>query len=166
MNLLKVHGDPNMSPINIGFIGLSTQGWASAVLAPPLFSQPLSSEYKLVAVSTTNARSATASAFKYSDLTKVTVKAYHGSAEHIASDKDVNLVAVSVRAPDHFDAAMKVIEQGKDLFLEWPAGTSLIETEALAEAAKAKGIRTLVGLQARSSPYVNKLRFSVSIRRE
>ncbi|KAH9926364.1 hypothetical protein B0H21DRAFT_839432, partial [Amylocystis lapponica] len=51
-----------------------------------------------------------------------------------------------------------IIEAGKDLFIEWPAGRNLQETVALAEAAKRKGIRTMVGLQSRQSPALNKLK--------
>ncbi|KAF5374077.1 hypothetical protein D9757_010733 [Collybiopsis confluens] len=136
-------------PIRLGFIGLSATGWASNALAPPLFKEPLASKYSLVAVSTTRAESAEASAAKYSKLAseatgkKVIVKSYHGSAEQIAADKDVDMVAVSVRLLGHNEAASKVINAGKDLFIEWPAGNYSEETRGLYDAAKNKGIRSV-----------------------
>ncbi|KAF5374065.1 hypothetical protein D9757_010742 [Collybiopsis confluens] len=136
------------TPIRLGFIGLSATGWASRDLVPPLLKEPLSSKYSLVALSTTRAESAEASAAKYSELAseavgkKVAIKPYYGSAEHISADKDVDMVVVSVKLTSHKDAATKVIEAGKDLFLEWPAGNHREETIELYEAAKKKGIRT------------------------
>lgn len=151
------------TPIQLGFIGLSATGWAAIALAPPLFEEPLSSKYSLVAVSTSKPESAAASAAKYSELasnstgTSVTVKPYHGSAKHIASNIDVGMVAVSVKVLDHKEVASEVIKAGKDLFIEWPAGVRLAETKELYEAAKAKGIRTMIGFQSRFTAYALKV---------
>ncbi|KAK0446589.1 NAD-binding Rossmann fold oxidoreductase [Desarmillaria tabescens] len=147
-----------MSPIRIGFIGLSGQGWASTMLAPPLFEEPLSSQYQLTAVSTSNPDSAEATAAKYASLSGNPVKPYHGYPEHIVSDPNVDLVAVSVKVMDHFENAMKVIDGGKVLFLEWPAGNGLKETSALTSAAREKGVRTIVGLQGRMDPVFRKVK--------
>ncbi|KAJ3770174.1 NAD-binding Rossmann fold oxidoreductase [Lentinula raphanica] len=150
------------APIRLGFIGLSATGWASTALAPPLFENPLSSKYSLVAVSTSKSESAEASAAKYSELASkaqgksVVVKPYHGSAKQIVSDKDVDMVAVSIKVLDHKEAAMEAIEAGKDLFIEWPAGKGVDETKELYEAAKRKGIRTMIGFQSRFTSYALK----------
>ncbi|PBK78927.1 oxidoreductase [Armillaria solidipes] len=143
-------------PLRLGVIGLSTKGWASTNLVPPLLAPPLSSHYKLLAVSTTNPESAEASAAKYSTAS-TTVKAYHTPGS-IASDPDLDIIAVSVKTLNHVENATKVIEAGKDLFIEWPAGRGLKETKLLAELAKAKGIRSLVGLQARQSALFRKVK--------
>ncbi|KAJ3751441.1 NAD-binding Rossmann fold oxidoreductase [Lentinula detonsa] len=149
-------------PIRLGFIGLSTTGWASIALAPPLFEDPIQSRYSLVAVSTSKPETAEASAAKYSELaskargTSITVKPYHGSAKHIVSDKEVDMIAVSVKVLDHKGAAIQAIEAGKDLFIEWPVGRGLEETKELYEAAKNKGIKTLVGFQTRFTAYALK----------
>ncbi|KAK0196392.1 NAD-binding Rossmann fold oxidoreductase [Armillaria mellea] len=143
-------------PLRLGIIGLSTEGWASTHLAPPLLAPPLSSHYKLLAVSTTNPTSAEASAAKHSTV-DTKVKAYH-TAESIASDPDLDIIAVSVRTPNHLENATKIIEAGKDLFIEWPAGRGLKETKLLTELAKAKGIRTIVGLQGRQSALFRKVK--------
>ncbi|EEB96984.1 hypothetical protein MPER_03788, partial [Moniliophthora perniciosa FA553] len=130
-------------PIRIGFIGLSTQGWASDTLAPPLFQSPVSSKYTLVAVSTTNPKSAAASAQKYTELKRAAgtgdeaeVKAYHGSTSQIACDPDVDIVAVSVNSTFQKEAALRVIEAGKDVFVEWPVGRDLNETQELVTQPK------------------------------
>ncbi|KAK0211358.1 NAD-binding Rossmann fold oxidoreductase [Desarmillaria ectypa] len=143
-------------PVRLGCIGLSAKGWASTHLIPPLLAPPLSSHYKLLAVSTTNPTSAKAIAAKYSTV-DTTVKAYH-TPESIASDPDLDIIAVSVKTPNHVENATKVIEAGKDLFIEWPAGRGLKETTLLADLVKQKGIRTIVGLQARQSALFRKVK--------
>lgn len=143
--------------IRLGFVGLSAKGWASAMLAPPLLQAPLNSLYSLAAVSTTNAESAAASAEKWSELTKRPVKPYHGSTTAIAADPELDLVAVAVNAPQHKASVLPIIEAGKDLFIEWPVGISLQETAEIAEAAKKKGITTLVGIQGRQAPTIRKV---------
>ncbi|KAF5345627.1 hypothetical protein D9758_015163 [Tetrapyrgos nigripes] len=121
-----------MSPIHLGFIGLSSQGWASMTLALPLFEPTLSSKYHLVPASTSNPDSA-------------------------AANPDVDMVAVSIRTMSHKDAALQVIEaSGKYLFLEWPVGKNAKETEELYEAVKKKGVKTMIGTQFCQTPFAKK----------
>ena len=67
-------------------------------------------------------------------------------------------MAVTIRAPSHKAATLAAIEAGKDVFIEWPAGANLQETSELAAAAKAKGVKTIVGLQGRQSPVIKKVK--------
>ncbi|PPR05202.1 hypothetical protein CVT24_010302 [Panaeolus cyanescens] len=146
------------APIKVGFVGLSANGWAATSLGPALLDPSLKGVYELKAVSTSNADSAAASAAKHSDLTGSSVKPYHGSTSAIAEDENVDLVAISVKAPLHRDAVLPVIQKGKNFFLEWPAGKSLQETEEIRAAAQKKGVKTFIGLQARVSPVVQKVK--------
>ena len=148
------------SPIRVGFVGLSATGWASTRLAPSLLQPSLQNKYKIVAVSTTSEASSTASAKKHSEQLGYTVKAYHGDTTHIASDTDVDLVVVSIKTPYHKPAVLPVIAQKKNFFLEWPAGRGLQETLEIAEAAHKQGVKSIVGLQARNSPVIKKVRMS------
>ncbi|EJD49759.1 NAD(P)-binding protein [Auricularia subglabra TFB-10046 SS5] len=148
----------NTQPIRVGFVGLSAKGWASSALALVLFRELLKSVYILTAVSTTNATSAAGSAKKHSEAAGVPVKAFHGDTKQIARDLDVDLVALAIKTPAHAEAVRPVIEAGKDVFVEWPLGKSLAETVELAQLAKEKGVRTLVGLQSWQSPLVTKVR--------
>ncbi|KAF7975910.1 hypothetical protein HWV62_8343 [Athelia sp. TMB] len=142
-----------MSPIKVGFVGLSSSGWASTCLAPGLLNSP---SYTLTAVSTTNAESAAASAKKYTELAGHAVKPYWGSTEQVANDPEVQLVVVAIKAPGHKAAALPAIEAGKDVFVEWPAGQNTAATLEIAAAAKAKGVKTVVGLQGRQAGVVKK----------
>ncbi|KAJ3516224.1 hypothetical protein NLJ89_g1260 [Agrocybe chaxingu] len=146
------------APIKVGFVGLSASGWAAQILGPSITDPSLHSKYDLVAISTTSAASAQTSAQKYAEKVGHPVKAYHGDVSQIANDPDVNFVAVSVKAPSHKELVLPAIEAGKDFFLEWPAGTSSKETEEIAEAAKRRGVKSLIGLQGRHSRAVLKVR--------
>lgn len=145
-------------PIRVGFVGLSANGWAAAALVPPLLSSPLNEKYRLVAVSTSRPSSAEATAQAFSEKTGHPVKAYHGDTSAIASDREVDLVVVAVKAPDHKPALLPVLAQKKDVFVEWPLGRNLQEAIELAELAKEAGVRTMIGTQAWQSPIVNKAR--------
>jgi predicted dehydrogenase len=142
------------TPIKVGFIGLSVSGWADGILGPTLVKNP---SYKLVALSTTSPTSAEAAAEKYSSLANTPVKPYHGPSSQIANDPEVDLVAVSVKTPYHKEVATPVLEAGKDLFIEWPAGRTTEETREFARLAKEKGVRSIVGLQGRYSRVVKKV---------
>jgi predicted dehydrogenase len=50
------------------------------------------------------------------------------------------------------------LEKGKDAFVEWPLGANLQQATALAELAKKYGSKTVVGLQARKDPHIQKVR--------
>ncbi|PPQ90952.1 hypothetical protein CVT25_008282 [Psilocybe cyanescens] len=144
--------------IKVGFVGLSaTAGWAANTLAPALIQSSLRNKYDLIAVSTSSEASAKASAEKYSKEVGHPIKAYFGDASNIASDPDVDLVAVSVKAPYHKEIVLKVIEAKKDFFVEWPAGTSTKETEEIAAAARKQGVRSFIGLQGRHTGVIQKI---------
>ena len=130
-------------------------------LAGPMLS---TGKYSITAVSTTNEESAKASAEAQSAAQgQLKVKAYHGRTSAIVNDPDVDLVAVSVKAPNHLDAVLPAIEAGKDIFVEWPVGRSLDETRQIYEKAKQTGVRSIVGLQRRQNIAVLKVRNDSSI---
>ncbi|KAF8184688.1 oxidoreductase [Pholiota molesta] len=145
-------------PIKVGFIGLSATGWAATALGPSLLQFSLQSKYKLAAISTTSEESAKASVAKHSSQAGYAIKPYHGDSAHIASDPDVDLVVVSVKAMMHKQVVLPVIEEKKNFFLEWPAGTGLKDTLEIAEAAHRNGVKSIVGLQARNSPVIKKVK--------
>lgn len=146
------------SPIRIGFVGLSSSGWAAMALAPPLLSAPLNEKYTLAAVLTSRPESAKATADVFSEKTGQAVKAYHGDTSAIASDPDVDLVVVAVKTPAHKAALVPALEKKKDVFVEWPLGKNLEEALELASLAKQAGVRTMIGLQAWQAPLTTTVR--------
>ena len=145
------------STLKVGFVGLSKAGWAAGSIAPAILQDSLKDKIDLVAVSTRSQESANESAAIYAEKVGHPVKAFSGSSAAIANDPDVNFVAVSVTAIHHKSSVLPVIEAGKPFFVEWPAGTSSRETAEIAEAARLRGVRSLVGLQTRSSRAVQKV---------
>ena len=138
------------SPQRIGLIGLSAKGsWASRSHLPYLQKTGL---YKVSALQNSSKAAAEAAAKEYK-LDGVTT---HDNPSSIASDPNVDIVAVSVNVPQHYDLLRPALEAGKDVFSEWPLARNLSEAEKLVKLAGEKDVRTLVGLQARQNPSVVK----------
>ncbi|EUC27885.1 hypothetical protein COCCADRAFT_110588 [Bipolaris zeicola 26-R-13] len=134
----------------VGLIGLSAKGsWASQSHLP-YFQK--TSKYKITALQNSSQSSAEVAAKKYS-LDSVST---HDSPASIAQDPNVDIVAVSVNVPQHYDLIRPALEAGKDVFSEWPLARNATEAEELVHLANKKGVKTLVGLQARQSPSIIK----------
>jgi predicted dehydrogenase len=71
--------------------------------------------------------------------------------EMVAS-QEIDAVAVVVRVPSHYAPTKAALERGKHVYCEWPLGRTTEEAIELAELAKARGLTTAVGLQARVDP--------------
>jgi predicted dehydrogenase len=67
---------------------------------------------------------------------------------------EIEAVAVVVRVPSHYAPTKAALEAGKHIYCEWPLGRTTAEAVELAALAKAKGLVTAVGLQARVNPAV------------
>jgi predicted dehydrogenase len=67
---------------------------------------------------------------------------------------EIDAVAVVVRVPSHNAPTKAALEAGKHVYCEWPLGRTTAEAVELAALAKAKGLVTAVGLQARVNPAV------------
>ena len=147
-----------MSPIRVGLIGLSTSTdplapgmWATTAHLPSILASP---NYTLAALCNSTVQSAKAS-IAHHNLPAFT-KAY-GSPSDLAQDPDVDLVVVSVQTAKHYMLTKPALLAGKDVFVEWPLGSTTAEATELAELAKTKGLRTMLGLQARPSPVLAKV---------
>jgi predicted dehydrogenase len=66
----------------------------------------------------------------------------------------VDVVAITVKVPHHFELATAALAAGKAVYCEWPLGNGLAEAENLAALAKKQGVLAVAGLQARSAPSV------------
>jgi len=130
--------------LRVGIIGASPNiGWASRSHIPGFATGKLNAE--LVAVSTTRQESADEAAQKFG--------AAHAFDDHrkMLELDDLDVVAVVVKLPHHYQLTKDAIEAGKHVYTEWPLGTTTAQAEELATLAKEKGVRTAVGLQARRS---------------
>lgn len=137
-------------PIGVGIVGLSASGqWAANAHVPALRAIE---GYELRALSASSAESAAAAGRAHD------VPLTFGSAAELAAHDDVDLVVITVRVPFHRELVTAALEAGKAVLCEWPLGNGLAEAEELAEMARARGLSTAVGLQARSAPAVHFLR--------
>ncbi|KAI0533602.1 oxidoreductase [Xylaria digitata] len=154
-----------MAPIRVGIIGLRPMQsddedlanqlgyWAAIAHLPALRAMP--EEYEVVAVCNSNVQSAR-TAIKQYGLPEST-KAY-GNQDDLANDPLVDLVIVSVNVGKHLPLAKPALEKKKDVFVEWPLGAGLAESEELTRLASVAGVRTSVGVQARADPLVVKVK--------
>ena len=136
--------------IRVGLIGANVQaGWSHRSHIPALLGLP---EYELAAVCTAHKKTAEQSAKQFG-----VPQAYHDYRKMV-ENPDIDLVTVSVRVPFHHEMVMAALNAGKHVFCEWPLGANLKEAEEMAALARSKGVRTMVGLQARGAPSLLHLR--------
>ena len=136
--------------MRVGIIGANASyGWSMRAHLPALLALP---DFELAAVCTSRAETAEESAKAYG--AKMAFHDYHEMVSH----PDIDLVAVSVRVPLHHDMVMAALAAGKHVFCEWPLGANLSEAEEMATLARSKGVGHMVGLQARGSPPLLRLR--------
>ena len=132
--------------IRIGVIGANvSKGWAHRSHLPALLASP---EFELTAVCTTRPESAEESRARFGARL-----AFHDHRDMVASP-EIDAVAVVVRVPSHYTPTMDALNAGKHVFTEWPLGATLAEAQEMAGLARAKGVKTMVGLQARAAPAV------------
>ena len=132
--------------IRLGLIGASVRGtWSARSHLPAV---QASSDVELTAVCTTRADSAEAARQAYGARL-----AFDDYRKMIASP-EIDAVAVVVRVPSHYAPTKAALEAGKHVYCEWPLGRTTAEAVELAALAKAKGLVTAVGLQARVNPAV------------
>lgn len=78
------------------------------------------------------------------------VSAYDDSLA-LARDPAVDIVAVTVKVPEHRAIVLAAIAAGKHIYCEWPLGRDLAETREMAAAAQAAGVHVAIGLQGANS---------------
>lgn len=138
-----------MATIRVGIVGATVtpggSGWGARAHVPALKSVP---GYELWAVCTPHPDTAEASRDQFgAEL------AFHNFNEMVARP-DIDLVSIVVRVPGHYDLVMRALQAGKHVFCEWPLARTVEEAERMAEVARQRGLKTAVGLQARSNPAV------------
>ncbi|MCM3627072.1 Gfo/Idh/MocA family oxidoreductase [Paenibacillus glycanilyticus] len=136
----------NNRKIGVGVVGASATnpGWAVFAHLPAIQNLP---DYELRAVSTSRRDSAEASAKEYG-------VAGYDNYQDMINDPNVDLIVIATNVDTHYSIAKAAIEAGKMVFSEFPLGVTTEEAYDLASRAKAAGVRTMVGTQARFSPAI------------
>ena len=131
------------SPLRIGIAGANAQrGWARDAHIAALRALP---GFAIQAVS--------ARTQDIADEAKVFFGAVSGYDDSLAlaRDPDVDIVAVTVKVPEHRAIVLAAIAAGKHVYCEWPLGRDLDESRELAAAAAAAGVHVAIGLQGANS---------------
>jgi predicted dehydrogenase len=137
--------------LRIGFVGVQPgRSWAAVAHIPAL--RALEHEFEIAAVANTTLASAEAAARDCG-----IPRAFASVDEMVASDA-VDMVAVTVKVPHHFDIVSKAIAAGKHVLCEWPLGNGLAEAEALAKQARERGVLGVIGNQAVVAPEIARVR--------
>jgi predicted dehydrogenase len=132
--------------IRLGIIGANVhRGWAPRSHLPAVVASP---EYELTAVCTTRQETADEAARQFG------ARLAFDSYQKLLASPEVDAVAVVLRVPSHYQVTKDAINAGKHVYTEWPLGATLAEARELADLARAKGVRTAVGLQSRVSPSI------------
>src|SRR5256712_2103994 len=134
------------STLGVGIIGVSpVRGWAATAHIPALRALP---SYEIRALSARNAEAARAAGEVFG------VSAVFSDHEQLVTQPDIDVVAITVKAPHHRELVSAALVAGKAVYCEWPLGRDLDDTRAMAALAAEQGVRTIVGLQARQAPAV------------
>src|SRR6266571_4168668 len=135
------------STLGVGIIGVSpVRGWATTAHIPAL--QALPNRYEIRALSAHNPESARAIREAFG------VNAVFSDHEQLVIQPDVDVVVVTVKVPYHRELVSAALAAGKAVYCEWPLGRDLDDARAMASLAADKGVRTVVGLQARQAPAI------------
>src|SRR5438034_598679 len=137
---------PVTSTLGVGIIGVSpVRGWATTAHVPALRALP---NYQIAALSAHNMESARAAGEAFG------VSAVFTDHEQLVAQPDIDVVAVTVKVPHHRELVSAAIAAGKAVYCEWPLGRDLDDARAMAALAARRGVRTVVGLQARQAPAI------------
>jgi len=147
-------GELTAGPIRVGIVGANRErGWAREAHVPALRALAGRLELTAVAARTRQAADAAREAFG-------AARAFDDSLA-LVRDPDIDLVAVTVKVPEHRAIVLAALDAGKHLYCEWPLGRDLAEAEEMATAVTRDSTgrsHALVGLQALSAPAVRRAR--------
>ncbi len=133
-----------LSKLGVGIIGVSpTRGWAATAHMPALRALP---NYEIRALSAHSAESARAAGEAFG------VRKVFSDHEQLVTQPDIDVVAVTVKVPQHRELVSAALAAGKAVYCEWPLGRDLDDARAMAALADEQGVHTVVGLQARQAP--------------
>ena len=134
------------SKLGVGIIGVNPAwGWAATAHIPALRALP---NYEIRALSATSAAAARAAGEAFG------VAAVFSHHDELVAQPDVDVVAVTVKVPHHRELVSAALAAGKAVYCEWPLGRDLDDARAMAALAGERGVRTIVGLQARQAPAI------------
>jgi predicted dehydrogenase len=120
--------------IGVGIIGANPdRGWAAQAHIPALRS--LAHDFEITALSTSRRESADAASKRFGVPVAV------DNHQDLVNSPAVDVVAVTVKVPDHLELVTAALGAGKAVYCEWPLGNGLIEQGYVGEVLST----TLIG---------------------
>lgn len=138
---------PASSPIRVGIVGIGNWARHGHVRVLKLLPQ-----YELTGIYSQRKEAATQAA------KELGFKFVADSLDELVNHPDIDLVIVLTTAPQHEEGIRAAIAAGKHVYSEWPLTPSTATSRSLIEAANARGLRHVVGLQRRLAPHNRYLR--------
>ena len=136
-----------LDKLGVGIIGASPNGgWGTMGHMPALQALP---NFEVTAVSTTRQESANETSKRFGIPHAFT------DPYELAIHPDVDIVTITVRVPEHEKLVRAALKAGKHVYCEFPLGRTTKEAADLLQIAEEKGVRHIIGLQARANPAVN-----------
>ena len=128
-----------MMPLRIGIAGANAErGWARDAHLRALRAIP---DVTIQAVSARTRVIADDAAALFG------AKSAYDDSLALAHDPDIDIVAVTVKVPEHRAIVLAAIAAGKHVYCEWPLGRDVAEAQEMAEAARGAGVHVAIGLQ-------------------
>ncbi len=116
-----------LSKLGVGIIGVSpTRGWAANAHMPALRALP---NYEIRALSAHSAESARAAGEAFG------VRKVFSDHEQLVTQPDIDVVAVTVKVPQHRELVSAALAADKAVYCEWPLGRDLDDARAMAALA-------------------------------
>ena len=132
-------------PFRVGVVGANAQrAWAHDAHIPALKRLP---GFTLAAVSARNQQLADEAAAAFG-----APRAF-GDSLALVRDPEIDIVAVTVKVPEHRAVVLAALEAGKHVYCEWPLGRDLAEAREMAAAVTPKN-HVMSGTQAVLAPAV------------
>lgn len=134
------------TPLRVGIVGANAaRGWARDAHLPALRTLP---QFSIAAVSARTQALADEAAAAFG------VPRAFGDSLALVRDPGIDVVAVTVKVPEHRAIVLAALEAGKHVFCEWPLGRDAVEAEEMAKAAARADGHVVIGLQALAAPAV------------
>ncbi|MCM2391887.1 Gfo/Idh/MocA family protein [Streptomyces albipurpureus] len=131
--------------LGVAVVGAGADHWSGAAHIPAITAL---NDVRLKGLVTSSPESASAATARWG------VPATH-DLDRVLDDKDVDIVAVTVRVPRHAEIVKAAIGAGKHIYCEWPLATGSGQARELAELSAAHPEQVHVtGLQGRYSPHL------------
>ena len=128
-----------MARLRIGIVGANAErGWARDAHLRAIRTIP---DLEIAAVS------ARTQAIADEAATLFGAASAYDDSHALAHDRHVDIVAVTVKVPEHRAIVLAALAAGKHVYCEWPLGRDLAEAQEMADAARAAGVHVAIGLQ-------------------